>query len=203
MKKTMIAAVALSLLAGAAVAQQSPWMVRVRAVQLNMDNQDGTGLGLGVNDKTIPEVDVSYFLTPNVAAELVLTVPQSQRVHSGALAADAGTFKHLPPTLMLQYHFTGWQGFKPYVGLGYNYTRISSVNMDPASSALGAKVSLDNHSTGVAYQVGVDFPIDKQWSVNLDVKKIQIKTQVYADGVSAGTLKLDPMLLGVGLGYRY
>jgi outer membrane protein len=203
MKKSLLALASLSMLAGAAMAQQSPWLVRARAVNLDMTNSDSTGLGLSVNNKTIPEFDISYFFTPNVAAELILTVPQKQTVHSTALSADAGTFKHLPPTLTLQYHFTDFQGFKPYVGAGFNYTKISSVHLDAATAGLGVPVTLDGKSTGFAYQVGVDFPIDKQWSINLDVKKVAIKTNVYANGVSAGTLKLDPLLYGVGIGYRF
>jgi outer membrane protein len=39
--------------------------------------------------------------------------------------------------------------------------------------------------------------------LNLDVKKVDLKTNVYAAGVSAGTLKVNPVLLGVGLGYRF
>ena len=203
MKNSVLAVAVLSLFAGTTMAQQSPWMIRARAVQINMDNQDSTGLGLSVNDKTIPEFDISYFFTPQLAVELILSVPQKQTVHSAVLNADAGTFKHLPPTLMAQYHFTGLSGFKPYVGLGYNVTQISAVHLDAASNALGVPVTLDGHSSGPAYQLGVDFPIDKQWSFNIDLKKVDIKTHVYAGGVSSGTLKLDPMLLGVGLGYRF
>mgnify|MGYP006166476513 CR=1 FL=1 len=32
---------------------------------------------LSVNNKTIPEVDISYFINKNVAVELILTVPQN------------------------------------------------------------------------------------------------------------------------------
>ena len=203
MKKTTLALAALALTAGAAFAQQSPWMVRARAVQLDMANENGTPVaGLGVNNKTIPEVDISYFFSPNLAAELILTVPQKQDVNSAA--GKLGTFKHLPPTLTLQYHFTNFQGFKPYVGAGINYTKIMKVDLAGAAAALEANsVTLDNSSTGAAYQVGVDFPIDKHWSFNIDVKKLDLKTHVYVDGVSAGTLKLNPTLFGVGLGYRY
>jgi outer membrane protein len=35
------------------------------------------------------------------------------------------------------------------------------------------------------------------------VKKVYIRTHVYAAGVNAGTLKLDPLLAGVGIGYRF
>jgi outer membrane protein len=159
-----------------------------------MANKDETSLGLTVNSKTIAEVDVSYFFTPNVAAELMLTIPQKQNVYANG--TNLGTFKHLPPTLLVQYHFTNFQGFKPYVGAGVNYTQISSTH-------LAADYSLDGHSTGTALQVGVDFPIDKNWSFNIDVKKTNIRTRVYDAGVDKGTLKLDPLMVGVGLGYRF
>jgi outer membrane protein len=147
------------------------------------------------NDKVIGEVDVTYFLTKNLAAELILTLPQRQLVKLNGTTA-LGSFNHLPPTLTAQYHFTDLPGYKPYVGLGVNYTKVSGV-------ALGA-VTLDSSSTGAAMQVGVDFPIDKKWSLNVDVKKVYIKTDVYSGGTTnLGTLKLDPTLLGVGIGYRF
>ena len=195
MKKILIAAAVGMLVAGQVAAQESPWLVRARAVQLNMENKDSTGLNLNVNDKTIGEVDVSYFLNKNVAAELILTLPQRQTVYAGA--AGIGNFKHLPPTLTLQYHFTDLGGYKPYVGAGLNYTKITGTNL-----ITGHK--LDDSSYGAAFQAGVDVPLTKQVSLNFDVKKVYIKTDVYtAAGVNAGTLKLDPVLVGVGVGYRF
>lgn len=195
MKKMIVLAALAACGLGAVQAQESPWMVRFRATNLDMANKDQTSLGadLNVNNKTIPEVDVSYFFSKNVAAELILTVPQKQTVYAGSAAL--GTFKHLPPTLLAQYHFTNFNGFKPYVGAGINYTKISSVNIPG--------YSLDSHSWGGALQAGVDIPLDKNWSLNFDVKKIYIKTDVYAGGSSAGTLKLDPVTASVGIGYRF
>ena len=195
MKKILIAAAVGMLVAGHVAAQESPWLVRARAVQLNMANKDSTGLNLNVNDKTIGEVDVSYFLNKNVAAELILTLPQRQTVYAGA--AGIGNFKHLPPTLTLQYHFTDLGGYKPYVGAGLNYTKITGTNLTTGHT-------LDESSYGAALQAGVDVPLTKQVSLNFDVKKVYIKTDVYtAAGVNAGTLKLDPVLVGVGVGYRF
>lgn len=195
MKKQLIVIAALAACGvGAAQAQETPWMVRARAVHLDMANKDSTGLGLSVDNKTIPEVDVGYFFTPNIATELILTVPQKQTVSING--SSIGTFKHLPPTLLLQYHFTGLNGYKPYVGAGINYTDISKVSLPTG-------VTLDSHSWGGALQVGVDIPLDKHWSINFDVKKVYIKTDVYSTGTSIGTLKLDPMLVGAGVGYRF
>ena len=171
-------------------------MVRFRATNLDMANKDSTGLGLTANNKVIPEVDVTYFFNKNVAAELVLTVPQKQTVNSTYFGGDIGTFKHLPPTLLAQYHFTDFNGFKPYVGAGINYTKISNVHL------LDGAATLDSHSWGGALQVGVDIPLDKNWSLNFDVKKIYIKTDVYTTS-NLGTLKLDPVAASVGIGYRF
>lgn len=192
-----VAAAVAALSGGQALAQASPWWVRLRAVQLDMTNENSTPVaGLGANNKTIGEVDVSYFWTPNLAAELALTVPQRQilRADSG----DLGGLTHLPTTLTFQYHWTDLDGFKPYLGLGVNYTKITGV------SVAGGQYTLDSSSTGGAWQVGVDFPLDKKWSLNVDLKKVYIRTDVYtAAGVNTGTLKLDPTFFGVGLGYRF
>jgi outer membrane protein len=198
MKKQIVAAaVLMSLATGAAFAQaakEGPWMVRVRAVNLDMANKDGTNLGLSVNNKVIPEVDISYFFSKNVAAELVLTVPQKQDVRLNG--ANIGTFKHLPPTLLVQYHWD-MGSYKPYVGAGVNYTKISSVNI------LGGAAKLESSSTGLALQAGVDIPMGNGMYFNFDVKKVQIRTDVFVGPANAGNLKLDPVLVGVGLGWRF
>ena len=194
MKKILIAAAVGMLVAGSVAAQESPWLVRARVVNLNMANDVTSGLtGVAVNDKTIGEVDVSYFFNKNVAAELILTLPQSQAVYAGT--SPLGSFKHLPPTLTLQYHFTDFQSFKPYVGAGINYTKITGDNL--------TGFHLDNHSYGAAFQAGVDVPLTKQVSLNFDVKKVYIRSDVYNSSGSVGTLKLDPVLVGVGVGYRF
>lgn len=168
-------------------------MVRARAVYLQSSNGDSTPLSLSINDKWLPEVDISYFFTPQIAAELVLTVPQKQTLSAGNTAI--GSFKHLPPTLTLQYHFNN-AGFKPYVGAGVNYTRISSVS-------LPAGVDVDRNSFGPALQAGVDIPLAKNLYLNFDVKKVYIRTDVSAGGAKLGTFKIDPVLYGVGLGWRF
>jgi len=196
MKKNLLAAAALCALAcGTAFAQQAegPWMVRVRALHLDSANKDSTGLNLSVNNKWMPDIDVSYFFNQNLAAELVLSVPQKHTLSSGDTAI--GSLKHLPPTLMLQYHHD-LGGFKPYVGAGLNYTRFSSVHAP-------AGVDIDRNSFGAALQVGVDIPLQNNLYLNLDLKKVYIGTDVSAGGVKVGTFKVDPVLLGVGVGWRF
>ncbi len=194
----LAALVSTGLLAtGAALAQDvqaGSVLVRARAVHLDSANKDSTGLGLAMNNKGLPEVDASYFFSKNIAAELILTVPQKHTITSNGAAI--GTLRHLPPTLTVQYHFDA-PGFKPYVGAGVNYTRFSSVNL------LGGVADVKRNSFGPALQVGVDIPLSKQLYLNVDVKKLFIKTDVSAGGVKVGQFKADPVLVGVGLGWRF
>jgi outer membrane protein len=196
----MLAMAAGVVMSFAAQAADGPWLVRVRAVNLDSANGDSTGLGLTINNKIIPEVDISYFITPQIATELILTYPQKQTVRSNG--ADIGSFKHLPPTLTVQYHFTGQGAFKPYVGAGVNYTHLSGVEFSPAV-VTALHPSLTKDSFGLAVQVGADYEISKNTYLNLDVKKVQIRTDVKSSGVKAGEFKVDPLLVGVGIGWRF
>jgi len=191
----------LGLASGAVMAQESPWLVRARAVHIDTANKSDPVGGVGaanlirVESKTIPELDVSYFLTPNIAAELILTYPQKHDVTLDG--AKIGSFKHLPPTLTLQYHFAPAQTVSPYVGAGLNYTRISKVRL------LNGAGDLENDSWGGALQAGFDVKLDRNWSLNVDVKKVQIRSDVYVGGARASKVKVDPVLFGIGVGYRF
>lgn len=203
MKKPVAAVIlaTLGMVAGNAMAEQSPWLVRVRVERLSpADKADPVG-GAGASDrisvskKTIPELDISYFFSPNVSAELILTYPQKHDVYLDG--GKIGTFKHLPPTLLGQYHFTPEATFSPYVGAGLNYTNITKVDL------LGGAGGLEHKSFGLALQAGADYKIDKNWSLNFDVKKIQIRSDVTISGAKVSNVQVDPWLVGVGVGYRF
>jgi len=197
----MMAVLGLAALAAPAMAQDSPWLVRARAVHIDpADKSDpvgGTGASdrLHVSDKWIPEVDIAYFFTPHWAAELILTYPQKHTVTLDGAAI--GSFKHLLPTLTAQYHFLPGAAIDPYVGAGVNYTLMSKVKL------LNGGASLEHDSIGLALQAGADFRLDERWSLNVDVKKVQIRSDVDIGGARASRVKVDPLLVGVGLGYRF
>lgn len=206
------------LVSGRAYAEEGkPWEIRARAVWLGMEDNSEAGIGaavgllpgdaIHVSDKVIPEVDISYYFARNWAAELVLTIPQKHRVEitNGPLRESVGTFRHLPPTLMLQYHFRPDAKFRPYVGLGLNYTLISSVRL--RSNVAGANLDLEDNSFGPAFQAGFDVPLAFMGSentyFNFDVKKIQIRSDVTMNGSKISSVELDPWAIGAGLGWRF
>lgn len=195
-----LAATGLLVAVPAAQAQdQGDWIVRARALHLDSANKDSTGLGLSVNNKTFPEVDITYFLTPNLAAELVLTYPQKHDIKSNG--ANIGTLKHLPPTLSLQYHVDAG-GWRPYVGLGVNATLFSDVNFVPAvKQALNPSTS--GSSFGLAVGAGFDVPLGGGWLFNVDVKKVKLGADIKSNGTKVGEFKVDPLLVSVGVGMRF
>ena len=200
-KLNKLALAALVAMSFNAIAQENPWMVRARATHLNWDNattNSVTSLGVRADNKTIPEIDITYFFTKNFAAELVLSYPQRVEVFAGA--ASLGTVTALPPTLLAQYHFTNLGPVKPYVGAGLNYTRFGSRNL-----ATNNAYSVEKDSWGYALQAGADYMLTKNWGVNLDIKYIDIKTDVIANATntSAGTLKLSPIATSVGVTYKF
>jgi len=207
-----VATAALAVCAtSTASAAEGPWMVRVRAVDLQMTNKSEPVPALAVpsdaikvSNKTIPEFDVSYFFMPNLAAELILTYPQKHDVDVTGSAIGgfrAGTFKHLPPTLTLQYHFLPDAQFRPYIGVGLNYTKISGVNLSvPGVTGL----HLENDSLGGALQAGFDVKLTDKMYLNFDIKKIYIRSDVTSDaGTKLSQVKLDPLAIGVGIGWRF
>jgi outer membrane protein len=183
-------------LPAAAQTPSEPWLVRIRAVGLISDNKGPGNLDLSVSDKVLPEVDISYFFTPEFAAELVLTYPQKHSIRLGD--THIGSLHQLPPTLLAQYHFTQLGAIKPYVGAGLNFTHFSKVHF-----VSGVPASIERNSFGLALQVGVDFEIAKNTYLNFDVKHVDIDTDVKIDGTKVGNFKVDPWLIGVGVGYRF
>lgn len=211
LRSHLLAAFAAVIVTGSAVAATNPgpWQARVRATYLSMaDKSDAfSALGLNfasdsvsVNSKVIPEFDFSYSFTQNWVAELVLTIPQTQEVKLAGVG-KLGTFKHLPPVLAMQYHFAPGTAINPYVGAGLNYTLIYGRDLKVATVPL----TLDNNSIGLAVQAGADIDIGNGMYVNLDIKKVGLRSDVYVatNGARLTTAKLDPWLFSVGLGWKF
>jgi outer membrane protein len=185
MKKSLLALALITALPASAFADN--WMMRVRAINIAPDVSSSVA-GLDVSDEWVPEIDFTYFVTPNIGVELILGTARHE-VTVGS--ASLGKLNVLPPTLMLQYHFNPTSTIKPYVGAGLNYTRFYNVD-------LGA-LSIDKNSFGGALQAGVDIAVTKNGYINLDVKKIWIDTEV--KGVTK--LEIDPVVWGIGYGFRF
>lgn len=187
-------------------AQAGDWMVRGRMIDIvpqESSNISPATVGGKANfsNEVVPELDFTYFFTPNVAAELILaTAKHHAKAENTSLGdVDVGSAWVLPPTLTLQYHFTGLESVKPYVGAGINYTMYYHAK----AGALASKPDISN-DFGLAWQAGVDVPLNDQWGLNLDVKKIYVDadTKWKGTGITAD-VNLDPWVIGAGVSYRF
>ena len=210
MKKILSLCLATTVLASGAYAAQQPQagdiVLRARALSV-MPSEDAsvsgavTGSSVDIDNSIVPELDFSYFVTDNIALELIAAVtPHDVNAPSSSAGPlDLGDVWLLPPTLTAQYHFTNLGDFKPYLGAGINYTVF--FNEDTGASV--TSVDYDN-SVGPALQAGMDYMLDDNWMLNLDVKKIWINTDVkFNGGVVRADVDIDPWVVGIGVGYRF
>ena len=186
-------------------ADDDPWEARLRGVYLDPANKSDAIPGLApknaihINDKWLPDLDFEYFFTPHWSTELVLTYPQTQTV--SVSGTSIGTFKHLPPVLTAKYDFLPDHDFQPYIGAGVNITIISDVNL--AVPGVG-ELKLNSTSVGPAAQAGFDYKLQKHWYLNADVKWFKLGSDVdLAGGTKVSTVHIDPLLFGIGIGYRF
>jgi len=191
-----------------AVEAWNPWMIRLRVLGVIPENGGSVdqvpGSSLKTSDQVVPELDISYFFTKNIAAEVILGVTKHHVTGADALnGVDVGKAWLLPPTLTLQYHFTDFGAFKPYVGAGVNYTWFFS-------QTAGGGAVVDSHlkdSFAPVVQFGFDYMIDKHWGWNVDVKKLWLRPDWegrLANGTPiTGKVTLDPWLVGTGITYKF
>jgi outer membrane protein len=185
---------------------KSPWMVRGRLITV-LPDEGATITLLGgdvdIDTSIVPELDITYFFDEHWAAELILGVTPHQVTHKPT-NIDIGEVWLLPPTLTVQYHFQPDDpDFRPYIGAGVNYTVFfGHDDADPIIRDADFEPSF-----GFALQAGVDIPIGGNWSLNIDVKKVWINTEVTLDttipAIVRADVDIDPVIVGVGLGYRW
>ncbi len=182
----------------------SPWMIRGRllvvAPQASATINEIPGESVTIGTSVVPELDITYFFTRNIAAELILGVTPHNITGTGPVPVAVGRAWLLPPTVTLQYHFTDLGAFKPYVGAGPNYTVFFNQS---AAGGVITQLSVKN-SFGFALQAGFDYMIDRHWGWNVDVKKIFLRPNVSMNnGTLNGRVTIDPWVIGTGLTYRF
>jgi len=234
MKKTLLTLALLSTLSTAAFANQAgDILIRGGATSVNPDSDkaavllDGadTTMSLSVDDNTQLGLNFVYFFDSNWAIEVLAATPFTHDVilnDVGGVTEDVyganldgaklAEVTHLPPTVSALYYFDTGTALKPYVGVGINYTIFFDEEFTSTPDAVGfSNLELDG-SFGYALQVGADYELDDNWSINASVRYIDISSDASFDldetgyGLSGkGNAKVDvnPMVYSVMLGYKF
>ncbi|MCF6435951.1 MULTISPECIES: OmpW/AlkL family protein [Pseudoalteromonas] len=215
--KTLSTALLSALLVAAPFAQ-AQLSINLGAINVNPSNtashiDQNEALGLVADSDTQLGLTFDYQYSDNLVFELVAATPFSHTVEGagGLQGAEIAKVKHLPPTLLAQYHFFAADAkFRPFVGAGLNYTVFFDEEATGAlRTTLGTdevKVDLDD-SFGIALQVGFNYALNEKWGLHGMLAKIDINTDatVYANGVKTLTsdVELDPVVAMFGVKYKF
>lgn len=183
------AAIPASALATPAVAEAGDIFVRVRAI--------------------MPEVDITHMVINNVGLELIAATTKhnasGKTGTTGGIGKLASTWV-LPPTLTVQYHFAPEAKVRPYVGTGVNYTMFYSEKPSAALEATVGQTDVNmTDSLGWAAQAGIDIALNEKMFLNFDLKYIDTTARLATTAIGTQRVKisLDPIVFGVGVGFRF
>lgn len=139
-----------------------------------------------ISDEVVPSLQLEYFFTDNISAELLCCVARHEvaAVKTALGRVDLGKVTHFPPTVTVKYRWTDLGALQPYVGAGVNYTHFFDDNLPKAGPVTAISYG---DSVGPALQVGFDYRLDDHWALNLDARRIWINTDVK---LSAGATRL-------------
>lgn len=213
------AAALLATCCSAAHAELSPWLLRVGPASALFDARSTVEVGgaavpgadIGVKDNTTLALEVGYTLSPQWTARLAVGVPPTTTLSAGGsltamvppLSGTLGKVKYGPAVLSLTYGFGALGPVRPYVGAGINYTRV----FESRDADVGG-LEVDS-AWGSALEAGFELPMGERWSVFADVRKVFVKTKARGSIPALGnppaavTIKLDPSLVHIGVGYRF
>lgn len=237
MKKSILAMALAAIFAPSlAMAEAGDIVVRLRATMVAPDESSelgkqtdksygpgsatnfygSSGAELRVDNNTIPEIDFSYYITKNIAAELILALGTRHDVSvsgSGGLMTrrGLGSVNLLPPTLTGQWHFMPDQTFDPYVGAGVSYVRAMDNSLTWHGTVGDLPIRIDKNMWGPAIQAGFDYNLKDRWLVNFDVKKVWFNTDVKLNAGAIGipgyrkadSLDIDPWIISMGFGKKF
>jgi outer membrane protein len=214
--KFLVSFVGLALIALPAQAyEKGDWIFRAGVGMVDPQGTAATftdpDLGsafIEVDSGTALTLTGAYFFSPNWSFEVLAASPFKHDVKLGAtgLAPEKiGEVQQLPPTFSFQYHFMPDSKFRPYVGLGLNYTTFFSEELIPELSDQGLSLSVDD-SFGAAIQLAADVALNDKWLLNFDLRWISLEADAkLSDGVDTETIALDisPLVYSINVGYRF
>jgi len=172
---------------------------------------------VGVNSNTQLGLTIDYKIDKNWTVELIAATPFSHDIEVEGSAIDGldiGNTKHLPPTLLAQYHFDlGNSNLDPFIGLGLNYTKFFDTSasgvLKSTLQALKVATANDNvdlklkDSWGLAVQAGVNYKLDQNWGLHFMVSKMDIDTvgEVRLNGatIQSVDVQIDPLVVMMGV----
>jgi outer membrane protein len=181
------------------------------AATLDLAGNPVPGAELKVANKWLLIGELGYEFADRWTARVAFAPPPTITVTAGGsltnfvppLSGTVGTVKIAPVVLTATYSPGDFHGVAPYVGAGVNYTRVVSTS-DGDVASIEAK-----NAWGAALQAGFEVPVDRNWSVYADARKLYVKSTGSGVIPALGGLPvradvaLDPLIVSAGIQYRF
>ena len=206
---TLVGLVSLSFFSTTVHAVEAgDWILRggITVVSPNSDSGEVPGIPgskVEVDDGTALGINFGYFYTENWAIEVLLATPFTHDINGAGSISNLGKIAEieiLPPTVNAQYHFMPQSSIKPYVGAGLTYLIV--LDESTSGALAGATLDVDN-SLGFDVQAGVDFMLNNNWLINLDLRYIALETDASVNGGSKFNVTVDPWVYTLAVGYKF
>lgn len=179
-----------------------------------------SGISLEVENKATAFFSIAKALNPNLEVEVALGYPPTHDVNAriaAFLPANVQGFngqtvarvRQMAPTVFLNYAFGEEKAtWRPFIGLGINYTKFDKRTSTAAGNALNGgptNIALED-SWGLAAQAGVDYRINDRWSIHGSVATARVKTHLVATTAGQAReldIRFRPVVFTLSAGYRF
>ncbi|CAB3968066.1 MULTISPECIES: OmpW family outer membrane protein [Burkholderia] len=184
-------------------------------------NRQLAGTGAHASSTDTLGITTEYYVTDNFGVAMLLGMPlKVNLIGDGTLQkyGTLGTTRPMPPAIELRYHlFSATSKFRPYLGIGANYTwftQVRATNSQFVSDSFGpggsARATLSS-SWNPVFELGANYAISKHWSVGTSVNYMPVKTRLTLYGqtatgtqiVSKSTLRLNPLSVFLNVAYTF
>ncbi len=152
-----------------------------------------------INSDAEPTVTLGYKFNRNWSAEAWLPLTKYQ--HDVKLdGATSASIQHRPILLTAQYHFLPDSAWQPFIGAGYGWVNVSGERTTGPLAGTNLNVGSGDGFVG---QFGVDYYASANVFIRADARYFDWKSDVQLNGAGIGSVKVNPWIYGVSVGYRF
>ena len=223
----MIAGLFAASAAAPVMAQQNTVKIGISHVQPHSSTSDfvgpftPSGISVEVRDKTTPFISFTREINDQWGLELALGVPPTHdiglKINNTSLTAGVQALsgqvgarvRQIAPTLFANYKFLEKSSaFRPFVGIGINYTRFDNTSSNSVGNALNGgatSISLED-SIGLALQGGVVYRFNELWSLSAALATAQVKSKITTNTLGierSADIRFKPRVFTVAVGYSF
>jgi outer membrane protein len=195
------------------------WSARLGYARASFDTRStvtvagapAAGASVAIEDQAVLLGDAGFAINDRWTARLAVGAPLelpvdadgSLRALSPPLTGTLGEVQVAPIVVSLLYTPRSFGRLEPYAGAGVAYAWMREAT-DADVESLQA-----SSEWGVVVQAGCEAALSRRWSAFVDARKLYVDTSVsgviapLGGAPVAASVRLDPLILNVGVGYRF